>query len=501
VNPTHKPPPRAWRFVGGFVLGCVVLYLALLLPEAERPAPAITGHEPFVWNQDQFWKSLEAHFQEARAAGCDPLGTRIDGSVAEIQALLDALAREPVQPEYRRLELLEGALFRLAPMMAACPNRLADFLDLVTRVREIVKQQSARWDIKLPAARQRLYRLLYGSRAALEEAMLQAPGVTVPALVRGRNEPSPTPATNILGVALHSGDILVSRGGAATSALIARGNDYPGNFSHIALVHVDDNTHAVSIIEAHIERGVTVAPLANYLADKKLRVMALRLRADLPQLKADPLLPHRAAALALREAGARHIPYDFEMDYRDHRKLFCSEVAAAPYQQLGVNLWMGMSHISSRGIAAWLAAFGVTHFETQEPADLEYDPQLRVVAEWRNPETLFKDHADNAVIDVLLEDANAGATLGYSRPMLPVVRVAKAWSVLLNALGRVGPVPEGMSATAALRNKTFSRTHAAIYQRLLEHAVEFKRTHGYPAPYWELVRLARQAKSDFNTPA
>ena len=31
-----------------------------------------------------------------------------------------------------------------------------------------------------------------------------------------------------------------SAGGAATSALIARGNDFPGNFSHIALVHVDE---------------------------------------------------------------------------------------------------------------------------------------------------------------------------------------------------------------------------------------------------------------------
>ena len=30
-----------------------------------------------------------------------------------------------------------------------------------------------------------------------------------------------------------------------------------------------------------------------------------------------------------------------------------------------------------------------------QDADLEYDPQLSIVAEWRNPETLFKDHLDN----------------------------------------------------------------------------------------------------------
>jgi hypothetical protein len=35
---------------------------------------------------------------------------------------------------------------------------------------------------------------------------------------------------------------------------------------------------------------------------------------------------------------------------------------------------------------------------------------------------------------------------------LPLSRIAKAYSAVLNLLGKAGPVPEGMSATAALRN-------------------------------------------------
>jgi len=295
-------------------------------------------------------------------------------------------------------------------------------------------------------------------------------------------------------VTVHSGDVLISRGGAATSALIARGNDFPGNFSHVALVHVDERNRAASVIEAHIERGVVISSVADYLADKKLRVMVLRLRGDLPRLVADPMLPHKAASLALQEAMARHISYDFEMNYRDHRQQFCSEVASAAYDRVGVRLWMGISRVSSRGVTSWLAAFGVKHFETQEPSDLEYDPQLRVVAEWRDPETLFQDHADNAVIDALLEDAEAGRGLDYPWLMLPGVRVAKGYSLVLNSLGRVGPVPEGMSATSALRHKAFSKRHAAIRARLLALADNFKKQNGYTPPYWELVNLARKAK-------
>jgi len=471
-----------------------VLYLLLLIPEAEPLPVKRADKKPFTWNQDAFWSVLEQQFKEARAAGCDTLAAGIDASFARIQRLLDEIALDSLDPDSSKLDLLETNLFEFAPRMAACEKRLADYIPLFMRVRADVKKQSQRWDMNSIAARQRIYRLLYGSRAALEEAMLQAPPDSVPALVLNHAEAAQTPSTNILGVALHSGDMLVSRGGAATSALIARGNDYPGNFSHVALVHVDETTRIPSIIEAHIEKGVTIASWQEYLRDKKLRVMLLRLRADLPQLKADPILPHKAASAALREARKRHIPYDFEMNYRDPHKLFCSEVASAAYHSFGLTLWTGVSHISSPGVASWLAAFGVKHFETQEPSDLEYDPQLMVVAEWRNPETLFKDHADNAVIDAMLAGADQGERLDHPWHLLPLARLAKAYSVVLNLLGGVGPIPEGMSATAALRNKRFSRRHAALNARLLELAAEFKRQNGYTAPYWELVKRARQAK-------
>ena len=213
--------------------------------------------------------------------------------------------------------------------------------------------------------------------------------------------------------------MLVSRGGYPTSALIARGNDYPGNFSHVGLVYVDSATNEISVIEAHIEVGVAITTAEGYLADKKLRLMVLRPRADLPALVADPMLPHRAAGKILARARAEHIPYDFAMDYGDPSGLFCSEVASTVYKDEGVTLWMGLSTISRLGIRTWLAELGVKHFETQEPSDLEYDPQLVVVAEWRDPVDLKQDHLDNAVLDAMLEGADQGVELTYPWYKLP----------------------------------------------------------------------------------
>lgn len=473
------------------VLGLGALLLLLPARPAPVPPPPARG-APFAWNQDSLWHALGARFVTLRTAGCADAATEAARGIAAVNARLDTIALSTMSPADPRLDSLEDAFFAVAPVVAACPSGLRDYVILSGRLRKVVKNQSQYWNPDELQSRQRLYRLLYGTRAAVEEAMLQQPD-SAEALLLGRDEPSATPSAVVHGVRVHSGDLLVSRGGYPTSALIARGNDYPGNFSHVGLVYVDSATHAVSVIEAHIEIGVAIATAEEYLADKKLRVMVLRPRADLPALEADPMLPHRAASRALAAARAGHIPYDFAMDYSDPSKQFCSEVASAPYHDEGVTLWMGLSTISRPGIRRWLSELGVRHFETQEPSDLEYDPQLVVVAEWRDIATLRQDHLDNAVLDAMLDDADQGETLDGAWYRLPAVRVAKAYSWAKVALGSHGPVPEGMSASSALSHETFVARQRQLAATVEQAARQMEAAQGYPPFYWTLVDLAHRA--------
>jgi hypothetical protein len=413
-------------------------------------------------------------------------------------ALLSKSQRKPDDPVFAELERISAVV---GTMVAVCPARLDEYIDLITRTRNLLKVQSRQWDLQSREVRNRLYRLLYGGRMALEGVMLQAPPGSYAGLVKGEKEPSVTPSYEMRGGILRSGDILVSRGGAPTSALIARGNDYPGNFSHVSLLYVDEKTGVPSIMEAHIERGVVVSSLEDYVKDKKLRIMVLRLRADLPQMKADPLLPHKAAQKSLEAVRARHIPYDFEMDYRDHTLQFCSEVASSAYQPFGVDLWKWTTHMSAPGVVRWLTDFGVTHFETQAPADLEYDPQLTVVAEWRDPEALWQDHVDSAIVEAMLEGADEGDRLTYPWYLLAPARIAKAYCVVLNQFGGVGPIPEGMDVPAALRSLALDSRHKAMKEKVLAQAAAFQEKQGYRAPYWELVRMANRARVEMRGPS
>ncbi len=487
-----------YRYSAILITSLCLAYVVLLVPDRDKtvvvPDTSAAKKQAFAWNQDAYWNALEMKYKEMRESRC--AGVDISSRIQGADRVVKEIAVKTLGPGAPEFGEIERRMFDMAVLAGACGNEVAGYVRFVSDMRAAVKKQSEGWDMNSDAARVTLYRLLYGGRGALEEVMVQAPPATVPALMRGTDEPSATPSAEVRGVRIHSGDILVSRGGAPTSALIARGSDYAGNFSHIALVYVDASGHEARIVESHIEKGVVVSTVEEYLRDKKLRVMLLRPRSDLPQIRRDPLLPHKAAERAHNRAMQGHIPYDFEMDYKDHSKLFCSEVASAPYEHYGLRLWAGISHISSQGLRRWLSGFGVTHFETQEPSDLEYDPQLRVVAEWRDPETLRKDRFDNAATDAMLDGAERGDELTYQWYLLPVARVAKAYSMLLNLFGGVGPVPEGMSATAALRTTRYSAEHDAIAGRLAVKAGQFKTQRGYEPPYWELVRLAGEAKTE-----
>lgn len=477
--------------------GLGILYLLLLIPDQKEKNNAVnTGKKPFAWNNDLLWLQMEDLFKQARQMDTLKLDALITAKKAIAESELNAFMDKKVAAPDSGWVKIQHNFFVLASLIAVRQHQVPWMIDQYNRVRNVVKFQSQQWDLDDAATRNTLYKLLYGMRAAVEEVLLQIPDLSFPAEMQAGFARSVTPAASIFGIEVHSGDLLVSRGGAEVSALISRGNDYPGNFSHIALIYVDEKTNEPFLIEAHIEKGVAIASVAQYEQDKKLRFMVMRPRLNLPLLEADPMLPQKAAKFMFDEARKRHIPYDFKMNFNDTTEMFCSEVASYAYRKNGLQVWKYPSTISSQGVVNWLHDFGVEHFVTQMPSDLEYDPQLSVVAEWREPETLFKDHVDNAAMDALLEKANKGEEIGYNTWKLPIARVLKGYCMIKNRLGKIGLIPEGMSATQALKNETFVAMHAAVKNKTLLLAEEFMKNNGYQPPYWQLVKFATNAASE-----
>lgn len=471
-----------------------ILYLVLLIPSpGNNPAITAASQPAFTWNKDSLWLQLERKFVEARSMPKEKLDSTILQLKNEAYLQYSLVSGRILSPDDQPLTTIQDQFFQLAPLVAAAPSNITWYASYYDSVRNYIKFISFTWDANELPVRNKIYEMLYGMRAAIEEVILQADPAVLPTARLVNEEHSATPAANILGIPVHSGDILVSRGGAEVSALISRGNDYPGNFSHVALLYVDEKTKKPWLVESHIEKGVAIADVEQYIKDKKLRFMVMRPKAALPVMGKDPMLPHKAAKAMYEESQARHIPYDFKMDFSDSSKMFCSEVASYSYRKKGIQLWQQQSTISSSGTVKWLSDFGVENFVTQMPSDLEYDPQLSVVAEWRDPGTLFKDHIDNAVMDAMLEQANKGQTIGYDHWQLPFVRIVKAYCVVKNWFGSTGIIPEGMSAATALRNQRFVAMNKAINTKVQQMAADFTAKNHYRPPYWQLVRFAQAA--------
>lgn len=471
-------------------------YLLLLIPDFSEPRIISASEKPYSWNRDDFWKKQEQIFSSARTTNPQNIDSVISGLKLISEKNLAALQTEGLSPEDSIFRITLFSFFELAPYVAVRQENTGWYIRYYNQVRNAVKTKSQNWNMDSKPARNTVYEMLYGMRASVEEVLLQSDSAHFQEVMSVNEVPSQTPSAQIFGMTVHSGDILVSRGGAEVSALISRGNDYPGNFSHVAFIYIDDSTKTPHFIEAHIERGVAVSSLEKYTADRKLRIMVLRLRNDLPEMINDPMLPEKAAKFSFIESGRRHIPYDFKMNFQDSSSMFCSEVASSAYGKNGIQLWKSESTISSQGVVNWLSQFGVENFVTQMPSDLEYDPQLSVVAEWRSSEFLVKDHIDNAVMDVLYQAADEGKELKHNPFLLPAVRVIKLYCMIQNQFGIESVIPEGMSATQALKNNTLVDLHVSLKSETEKLVGKFIQENGYRPPYWQMVDLAKKAQSE-----
>ncbi|MDX8411318.1 MAG: YiiX/YebB-like N1pC/P60 family cysteine hydrolase [Mariprofundaceae bacterium] len=448
--------------------------------------------EPFSWQRDALFSELEQQFNEARRLPPEEREGLFHALEQEGKRHLAAIRNSGNRVPLTVLADLESMQFRLAAIAAAHHALLQPLQDFIAKAHRQVISSSRSWKESGDELRDAIYRVLYGGRSAVEEAWLQNQATALPGILTLHDAPSLTPSALVEGVRIHSGDIVLSRAGAPTSALIARGSDYPGNFSHAALVHVDPVTHKPVVIEALIEHGLVVTSLGQYLEDKKQRILLLRPRPDHPALLKDPLLPHRAAETMLAKAR-NHIGYDFEMDWREDGKYFCSEVPYHAYLAHGIELWRFRTTMSSPGVRRWLGDMGVTHFTTLAPSDLEYDSQLVSVVEWRDSKVLKDDRVDNAIMDALLEKANHGLRLVYPAYKLPLAGVVKMWSWMQPILGLEPNIPKGMSLGAALRIRALvDDVYPVLRTELKSKARGFLLANGYEPPYWTLLKLAQE---------
>lgn len=203
---------------------------------------------------------------------------------------------------------------------------------------------------------------------------------------------------------LQSGDLLLSRGSAATSSAIARLADEDTQFSHVGMVYVDSKTGKGYTIEAHIELGVLATPIEKWFTDGKKRTVVYRYRDPTVAAEAGRKM-YEYVTKYQKEHKGENIPYDFGFDMYDRKQIFCSEVVRVGYElgsggSVKVPLFPAKLTPKNR---AFLDQLGIKQTESFIPADLEADPRFEVLAEWRNFGGLRESWVSDAITTKIYE--------------------------------------------------------------------------------------------------
>ncbi len=201
---------------------------------------------------------------------------------------------------------------------------------------------------------------------------------------------------------LKSGDVILSRGAAFSSAAIARLGDIDTQFSHLSLVYIDPATDKKYTIEAHIEVGVVVAPFSKHLEQSNVRAALFR--------HPDGKLAHNAAKfmydlVSKASATGRNIPYDFQFKLGDHSEIFCSEVItygfyAASGGKFHVPMFESQFTPENR---FFLDKLGIKEKQSFEPADIEVDPRFELITEWRDYSRMKDSRMKDAALTLIFE--------------------------------------------------------------------------------------------------
>lgn len=207
---------------------------------------------------------------------------------------------------------------------------------------------------------------------------------------------------------LRGGDVILSRGNAYSSAAIARIGTADAQFSHLSLVHEDEDGKLYTS-EAHIEVGSLGEPIQKHIEQGNSRTVVFRFKDPVMAQKAGEIMYKKVRAKQLQK---KNIRYDFGMDYKDNTDLFCSEIIYDGYRQasdgeLDVPVFKTKFH---KGSIPFLQKLGIkvdetniNDFETFGPGDIEFDPRFELVAEWRNPAKMKDTRTKDLVLTKLFE--------------------------------------------------------------------------------------------------
>lgn len=219
---------------------------------------------------------------------------------------------------------------------------------------------------------------------------------------------------------LQTGDIILTRSDASVSGVVSRVADSPHQYAHLAVVYRDEETGEISTLEKLIERNLVVSSIEEWQKKSLSRLAVFRFRAEFRELAVESVRNLKATVDLIEEAGGRFI-YDFRYDdgvsnrqqwpkdietplglMSRYPRTHCSgllEICVGPLIPEFPVFPSSLKEVDSR----FLDYLQIQTPSLFMPSDLEVDPFVELVAEWRQPSRLRNTQIMDIVVDRSLQ--------------------------------------------------------------------------------------------------
>ncbi len=289
-----------------------------------------------------------------------------------------------------------------------------------------------------------------------------------------------------------SGDIIIVRTSSFVSAIISRIGDEDGQLSHAAMLYVDDKGEK-QIIEALYSKGVVIVPFDEWRKnDRHARVVLFRYRDENLAKKAAKKLND---SIHHRWEYGDPILYDFKMTPRSDR-YFCSELVQHAFRLIGENRIPAFpTSFQAFADHSFLDDFAIEATQAFAPSDMEVEPLVDVVAEWRDYDITR---------DVRIEDVVQTKVLNWmSHKHYYLKRTLK--SSLGASVGIIGRRYFGINRSNSLINVSYGFVESIIklydVNKILEKHLrkkeqEYFKKHGHPMGYLMMMEKLEKFREE-----
>ncbi|MCB0504753.1 MAG: hypothetical protein KDC58_04540 [Cyclobacteriaceae bacterium] len=456
----------------------IIIYAMMAIPDPKNPFP-IKEAQGYS-TTSEWWGLYAQNLVKYRIINSAARSYYYDLHRSYLVSHLDQMELELTEPDSPLLDSISYHINKLSALASLVPNKINEFEGDISRWRKLIKYQSRFWNTSSNTEGSRLYQLLVESRLAFESALVQSdfPSVSWTSLPLDNG----FQYKSINDIVFQSGDIVAFNLSKENDLCLSFRRDMPNAYDHLGSIYIQSGKGFVTYIDK--ETGLQSVGIETFLDNYAPNGMILRVRPDLSQIIETPELPVLVASRLYKMANEGRIKYDYQLDLDTRDYLYDWEMLNGVFKKydfsLGTEKKLSNTHTIRVGSDKLI----------NEPFELEYDPQLMVVGEWYNTQTLYdKRVLTAATSSVILSSPK----MRFVNPiLLPIYRIKKGLSMIMNQFGYKGLIAQGVSAQTQMALDALHQEQKKVVEELSEELHKYESEQKHRATYLKMLQSAKE---------